>query len=48
MENHSFAVLSYLRKNKLDKLGKAPIYLRITVNGIRAELSTKRKIIPNR
>ncbi len=44
METHSFAVLSYLRNGKLDKLGKAPIYLRITVNGQRAEFSIKRKI----
>ncbi|MEZ2414646.1 site-specific integrase [Muriicola sp. E247] len=48
METHSFSVLSYLRKGKLDKLGKAPIYLRITVNGLRAEFSTKRKIRPEK
>ncbi len=48
METHSFAVLSYLRNGKLDKLGKAPIYLRITVNGLRAEFSIKRKIEPKK
>ena len=32
----------------LDKLGKAPIYLRITVNGLRAEFSIKRKIRPEK
>src|SRR5680860_1334974 len=46
MVTPSFEVLSYLRNGKLDKLGKAPIYLRITVNGLRAEFSIKRKIKP--
>lgn len=48
MVPYSFAVLSYLRNGKLDKLGKAPIYLRITVNGLRAEFSIKRKIEPEK
>ncbi|HMB62889.1 MAG TPA: site-specific integrase [Eudoraea sp.] len=48
METHSFSVLSYLRNGKLDKPGKAPIYLRITVNGLRAEFSIKRKIRPEK
>ena len=48
METHSFSVLSYPRNGKLDKLGKAPIYLRITVNGLRAEFSIKRKIEPEK
>lgn len=48
METHSFSVLSYLRNGKLDKLGKAPIYIRITVNGLRAEFSIKRKIEPKK
>lgn len=48
MVTHSFAVLSYLRNGKLDKLGKAPVYLRITVNGLRAEFSIKRKIEPEK
>ena len=48
METHSFSVLSYLRNGRLDKLGKAPIYLRITINGLRAEFSIKRKIEPEK
>ncbi|KKK58237.1 hypothetical protein LCGC14_3046470, partial [marine sediment metagenome] len=32
MESNSFAVLRYSRTSKLEKLGKAPIYLRITIN----------------
>lgn len=37
-------VLFVLRKAQSDKNGLAPIYLRITVNGERAEVSTNRKI----
>lgn len=48
MVTNSFAILCYLRNGKLDKLGKAPIYLRITVNGLRAEFSIKRKIEPRK
>ncbi|MFS4449607.1 Arm DNA-binding domain-containing protein [Maribacter sp. 2307UL18-2] len=33
MASSSFAILSYLRTGRLDNRGKAPIYLRITVNG---------------
>jgi len=33
-------VLFVLRKTQLNKKGFAPIYLRITVNGQRSELST--------
>jgi len=42
MEN-SFNILFYIKRVKVDKLGKANIYLRITVNGRRAELSVRRK-----
>lgn len=48
METNSFAVLCYIRTSKLDKLGKAPIYLRITINAKRAEFSIKRKIEPEK
>ena len=46
METNSFSVLSYIRTGKLDKLGNAPIYVRITVNSRRAEFSLKRKVQP--
>ncbi len=46
MEANSFSIISYIRTGKVDKLGKVPIYLRITVNGQRAEFSIKRKILP--
>jgi hypothetical protein len=37
-----------LRRAQLDKKGFAPIYLRITVNGERSELSASRKIEPKK
>lgn len=46
METNSFAILSYIRTGKLDKLGNAPIYIRITVNAKRVEFSIKRKVQP--
>jgi len=41
-------LLFVLRKAQSDKMGFAPIYLRITVNGERSELSVNRKIDPQR
>jgi len=41
-------VLFVLRKAQSDKKGFAPIYLRISVNGERAELSANRKIAPKK
>jgi site-specific recombinase XerD len=40
----TFSILFYLQRNKVTKDGKAPIYLRITVNGKRSQISIKRKI----
>ncbi len=40
----TFSVLFYPRGNDIDKNGNVPIYLRITVNGKRSELSIKRKV----
>jgi len=40
----TFSILFYLLKNKASADGKAPIYLRITVNGKRAEVSINRKV----
>jgi hypothetical protein len=36
----------YVKENKKDRIGEAPIYLRITVNGERAEISTNRRVNP--
>ena len=43
-----FSVLFYPRGNDIDKNGNAPIYLRITVDGKRSELSIKRKVLLTR
>ena len=44
----TFSILFYLQRNKVTKDGKAPIYLRITVNGKRSQISIKRKISINK
>lgn len=45
--NQTFTILFWLYKGKM-KNGQAPIYCRITVNGKRAQFSTKRSIDPNK
>ncbi len=44
----NFSLLFYLKKQKNYKKGPAPIYLRITVEGKRAEVTTGREIYPER
>ncbi len=41
-------MLLYMKKQKHYESGSAPIYLRITVNGKRAELSTARECDPEK
>ncbi len=48
MLDKSFGLLFYLKKPKHYGKGPIPIYLRITVDGISKELSTKRSCDPNR
>ncbi|QCX38618.1 site-specific integrase [Aureibaculum algae] len=45
---NTFSLLFFPMKNKATSDGKAPIYLRITVNGKRSQLSIKRKINPEK
>lgn len=45
---NSFGILFYLRKEKKNKKGLAPIFVRITYNGKRAESSINRKVDPTR
>jgi len=45
---NTLGILFYIRTDKSRKTGEVPIYLRITVNGHRAETSIKRKIDPTR
>jgi hypothetical protein len=42
--NKTFGLLFYVKRAKIDNNGKAPIYVRITVDGIRSELSIKRSL----
>jgi site-specific recombinase XerD len=45
---HSMGILLHTRKDKLNKNGEAPIYLRVTVNGKRAEISCKQFVLPEK
>jgi len=44
----TFSILFFLQRNKASIDGKAPIYLRITVDGKRSQVSIKRKIDINK
>jgi hypothetical protein len=44
--NSNMATLFWLKRQKTDENGKAPIYSRITVDRIRSEFSTGKKIEP--
>lgn len=44
MQRNYFTVLFFLKKSKLLKNGEAPICMRITINGKRAEIQIKRGI----
>ena len=48
MLDKSFSLLFYLKKPKNYVNGKMPIYLRITVNGVAKEITTKRECEPSR
>jgi len=41
------SLLFYLRKYKQDRIGRSTIYVRITIDGKRAEFSTRRKVHPS-
>ncbi|WP_350293528.1 site-specific integrase [uncultured Croceitalea sp.] len=46
--NTSFAQLFYIKRRNLKKQAKVSIYLRLTVNGKRSELSISRKVDPEK
>ncbi len=46
--NTSFSHLFYLKRDKTENGLKVPLYLRLTVNGKRSELSISRKVDPQR
>lgn len=41
---NTFSILFYPKRDDADKGGNAPLYIRITVNGGRSELSVRRKV----
>lgn len=43
----NFSLLFYLKKPKIYQKGAIPVYMRITVNGKRAELTTGRECEPS-
>lgn len=45
MERTTCTLIYYLRKTRIDKEGKAPIYVRLTVNGQRAEICARARIL---
>lgn len=42
--NDTFSILFYPKRNDVNKRGQAPLYMRITVDGRRAELSIRRRV----
>ena len=45
---NTYSVLFFIRKEKENSKGKVPVYMRITINGKRAEISTKQWIEESR
>jgi site-specific recombinase XerD len=46
--NKTFGLLFYVKKTKIIANGTAPVYLRITIDGERADISSKRYINPDK
>lgn len=46
MERTTCTLIYSLRKTRIDKEGKAPSYVRLTVNGRRAEVCARARILP--
>ena len=44
MERTTFGLLFYIRRDKTNKKGEAPVFMRLTINGERADTSIKRFI----
>ena len=48
IKKHTFSLLPILRQNKKNKNGDAPVYVRLTVDGKRTEISTKMYVAAER
>lgn len=48
IQKHTFSLLAYLRKSKANVAGLVPVHLRITMDGIRSEISTKTFVAPEK
>lgn len=46
--NKFFAVLFHVKKSKVPTNGTSPIFMRLTIDGERIEISTKRLVEPNK
>lgn len=46
MERTTFNLLFYVRRARPNRLGEVPIFMRITVNGVRSDISEKKFILP--
>jgi site-specific recombinase XerD len=46
--NKTFNLLFFIKKSKIKANGTAPLYLRITIDGIRKDIASKRYIEPNK
>lgn len=47
MERTTFGLLFYIRRDKTNKKGEAPVFMHLTINGERADASIKRFIEPH-
>jgi hypothetical protein len=48
MKRKTFSIAFFIKKSKLLRNGKAPVLMRITIDGVRADVSLKRSIDPER
>lgn len=46
LERNTFAILFYVRNDKINKNGDVPVYMRITIDKVKAEYSTGERIAP--
>ena len=45
---NTFKILFYIKRNALLRTGRAPIMVRITINGERAQLTTNQSVVPDK